>query len=169
MKYTEGAFREWAYGAAKAYGDHVGFDGEENKIVFNDRIADNMFMQVILMPEEYDLLLCPNLNGDYLSDACAALVGGLGVAPGVNIGKGLALFEPVHGSAPDLAGKNMANPTAMLLSAVLMLRHIEENTAADRLEAAIAAVLKEGRDVTADLGGRASTSGYADAVIAKML
>jgi isocitrate dehydrogenase (NAD+) len=90
------------------------------------------------------------------------------VAPGVNIGQGLALFEPVHGSAPDLAGRNMANPTAMLLSAVLMLRHIHEIEAADRLEAAIAAVLKEGAALTADLGGTASTGAYADAVIAKM-
>jgi isocitrate dehydrogenase (NAD+) len=113
-------------------------------------------------------MVMPNLYGDILSDLCSGLVGGLGVAPGANIGKDLALFEPVHGSAPRRAGQNMANPTATMLSGVLMLRHIGEAQAANRLEAAIAEVLKEGREVTYDLGGKAKTSQYADVIIAKM-
>ncbi|MHB8110097.1 MAG: NADP-dependent isocitrate dehydrogenase, partial [Syntrophorhabdaceae bacterium] len=100
MKYTEGAFREWAYETAGMYGEFVSLTDDGGKIVINDRIADNMFMQVISRPEDYDVLLCPNLNGDYLSDACAALIGGLGVAPGANIGDSVAIFEPTHGSAP---------------------------------------------------------------------
>jgi len=158
MKCTDGLFLSVARAVAAEY----------PAIEFEDMLVDAMCMKLVQTPTQYDVLVLPNLYGDIVSDLCSGLVGGLGVAPGVNIGKGLALFEPVHGSAPDLAGKNMANPTAMLLSAVLMLRHIHESTAADRLEAAIAAVLKEGKDVTSDLGGRASTSRYADAVIAKM-
>ncbi len=158
MKCTDGLFLSVARAVAPEY----------PAIEFEDMLVDALCMKLVQSPEQYDVLVLPNLYGDIVSDLCSGLVGGLGVAPGVNIGKGLALFEPVHGSAPDLAGKNMANPTAMLLSAVLMLRHIDESKAADRVEAAIAGVLKEGRDVTADLGGRASTSGYADAVIAKM-
>ncbi|MCX5901754.1 MAG: isocitrate/isopropylmalate family dehydrogenase, partial [Proteobacteria bacterium] len=119
-------------------------------------------------PTLYDVMVMPNLYGDILSDLCSGLVGGLGVAPGANIGKDLALFEPVHGSAPRRAGQNMANPTATMLSGVLMLHHIGEPHAANRLEAAIAEILKEGREVTYDLGGKAKTSQYADAIIAKM-
>ena len=159
MKCTDGLFLSVARAVAAEY----------PAIEFEDMLVDAMCMKLVQTPTQYDVLVLPNLYGDIVSDLCSGLVGGLGVAPGVNMGKGLALFEPVHGSAPDLAGKNMANPTAMLLSAVLMLRHIHESTAADRLEAATAAVLKEGTDVTADLGGKASTSGYADAVIAKMI
>jgi isocitrate dehydrogenase (NAD+) len=158
MKCTDGLFLSVARAVAAEY----------PAIAFEDMLVDAMCMKLVQTPAQYDVLVMPNLYGDIVSDLCSGLVGGLGVAPGVNIGSGLALFEPVHGSAPDLAGRNMANPTAMLLSAVLMLRHLDENTAADRVEAAIAAVLKEGKNVTADLGGTASTSGYADAVIAKM-
>jgi isocitrate dehydrogenase len=102
MKYTEGAFREWAYDAAEEFKGQLSFDSGKKKIQFNDRIADNMFMQVILRPEDYDILLCPNLNGDYLSDACAALIGGLGVAPGANIGDDVAIFEPTHVRSYDV-------------------------------------------------------------------
>ncbi len=150
MKYTEGAFREWAYKVAEEYGDPISFDGGEGKILFNDRIADNMFMQVILRPDEYDILLCPNLNGDYLSDACAALVGGLGVAPGANIGDQVAIFEPTHGSAPKYAGKDMINPTSFLLSGAMMFRHLDLEKAGSALERAIEEVVRDGI-VTYDL------------------
>lgn len=137
MKYTEGAFREWAYEVARDYADKLTFSGEKNKILFNDRIADNMFLQVILRPEDYDILLCPNLNGDYLSDACAALIGGLGVAPGANFGDNVAIFEPTHGSAPKYAGKDLSNPTSFLLCGAMLFRHINLEKAADILEYAI--------------------------------
>jgi isocitrate dehydrogenase len=137
MKYTEGAFREWAYEVARGYADKLTFSGEKDKILFNDRIADNMFLQVILRPEDYDILLCPNLNGDYLSDACAALIGGLGVAPGANFGDNVAIFEPTHGSAPKYAGKDLSNPTSFLLCGAMLFRHINLEKAADILEYAI--------------------------------
>lgn len=150
MKYTEGAFREWAYDVAKEYPDKLSFHGEDNKILFNDRIADNMFMQVILRPEDYDILLCPNLNGDYLSDACAGLIGGLGVAPGANFGDDVALFEPTHGSAPKYAGKDVSNPTSFLLSGAMLFRHIGLERAAEILERAIEDTVAQ-RIVTYDL------------------
>jgi len=137
MKYTEGAFREWAYEIAREFEEYVSFESEEGKISFNDRIADNMFMQVISKPENYDILICPNLNGDYLSDACAALIGGLGVAPGANIGDHVAIFEPTHGSAPKYAGKDLSTPTSFLLSGAMMFRHIGLDKAAQLLESAI--------------------------------
>ena len=137
MKYTEGAFREWAYEVVRGYADKLTFSGEKDKILFNDRIADNMFLQVILRPEDYDILLCPNLNGDYLSDACAALIGGLGVAPGANFGDNVAIFEPTHGSAPKYAGKDLSNPTSFLLCGAMLFRHINLEKAADILEYAI--------------------------------
>ena len=137
MKYTEGAFREWAYEVARGYADKLTFYGEKDKILFNDRIADNIFLQVILRPEDYDILLCPNLNGDYLSDACAALIGGLGVAPGANFGDNVAIFEPTHGSAPKYAGKDLSNPTSFLLCGAMLFRHINLEKAADILEYAI--------------------------------
>jgi isocitrate dehydrogenase (NAD+) len=158
MKCTDGLFLNVARAVAAEY----------PAIEFEDMLVDAMCMKLVQTPMQYDVLVLPNLYGDIVSDLCSGLVGGLGVAPGVNIGRNMALFEPVHGSAPDLAGRNMANPTAMLLSSVLMLRHIDESPAADMLEAAIATVLKEGKEVTADLGGKASTIQYADAVIAKM-
>ena len=124
MKFTEGAFREWAYEVAGEFADRVTCSDEPGKLVFNDRIADNMFMQAILRPEDYDILLCPNLNGDYLSDACAALIGGLGVAPGANIGDNVAIFEPTHGSAPKYTGKDLINPTSLLLSGAMMFDYM---------------------------------------------
>lgn len=144
MKYTEGAFRKWAYEVAEAYPDTISFDGSPGKILFNDRIADNMFMQAILRPDEYDVLLCPNLNGDYLSDACAALIGGLGVAPGANIGDDIAMFEPSHGSAPKYAGKDVINPTAFLLSGAMLLSHIGLPEAAVKVERAVESTLQAG-------------------------
>jgi len=156
MKYTEGAFREWAYDVAKEYKEHITLDGEKGKIRFNDRIADNMFMQVIMRPEEYDILLCPNLNGDYLSDACAALIGGLGVAPGANIGDNVAIFEPTHGSAPQYAGKDMVNPISFLLSGAMLFSYIGIEEASDRIEHAVRKTVNAGivtYDLARQMGG----------------
>jgi len=151
MKYTEGAFREWAYDTAAGFGEKIIFDNPpsnavlpDNKVFFNDIIADNMFMQVIMRPEDYDILLCPNLNGDYLSDACAALIGGLGVAPGANIGDEVAIFEPTHGSAPKFAGKDIINPVSFLLSASMMFKYTGHNRASHLLEKAIEETIKDG-------------------------
>ena len=142
MKCTDGLFLRTAREVAKAY---------EGKIHFEDRIVDNMCMQLVQRPQEYDVVVLPNLYGDIISDLCAGLIGGLGVAPGANIGDTVALFEATHGSAPKYKGMNKANPTAMILSGMMMLRHIGETKAADRLENAVAKVLKEGRSVTYDL------------------
>ena len=150
MKYTEGAFREWAYEVAQEFTDKLTFNEENDKILFNDRIADNMFLQVILRPEDYDILLCPNLNGDYLSDACAALIGGLGVAPGANFGDDVAIFEPTHGSAPKYAGKDLSNPTSFLLSGAMLFRYVGLEEAAELLERAIEETVDQ-RIVTYDL------------------
>ncbi len=140
MKYTEGAFRAWAYNIWEEL-----FRGSYgNDIQINDIIADNMFAQVILRPEEYDVLLCPNLNGDYLSDCCAALIGGLGVAPGANIGDEIAIFEPTHGSAPKYAGLDMVNPISFILSACMLFEHIKLPKAKELIEKAIERTLKEG-------------------------
>ncbi|HEV2458722.1 MAG TPA: isocitrate/isopropylmalate family dehydrogenase, partial [Ktedonobacterales bacterium] len=143
-------------------------------IQFEDRIVDNMCMQLVQKPELYDVLVLPNLYGDILSDLSAGLIGGLGVAPGANIGSEYAVFEPVHGSAPKYAGQNKVNPMAMMFSGVLMLRHLRERAAAERLEKALAGVIAEGKNVTYDLKPRpddptaVGTSQVADAVIAKM-
>lgn len=142
MKFTDGLFLATAREVAKEY---------EGKVLFEDCIVDNLCMQLVQRPENFDMLVLPNLYGDIVSDLCAGLIGGLGIAPGANIGEDAALFEPVHGSAPKYAGQNKCNPTATILSAVLMLRHLKEIEAADRLEKAVAAVLKEGKDVTYDL------------------
>lgn len=157
MKYTEGAFREWAYEIARVYEDHLVFESDgqrqgnsKDRILINDRIADNMFMQIILKPQAYDILLCPNLNGDYLSDACAGLIGGLGVAPGANIGDEVAIFEPTHGSAPKYAGRDMVNPTSFLLSGAIMFRYLGFDDAAVLIEDAIEETIKS-RIVTYDL------------------
>jgi len=141
MKYSDGIFLEAAREVAKEYPD----------IQFEDRIVDNMCMQLVQKPELYDVLVLPNLYGDIISDLCAGLVGGLGVAPGANLGDELAIFEPTHGSAPKYKGLNKVNPTAMILSGVLMLKHLGELEAAERLEKAVAAVIAEGKDVTYDL------------------
>jgi isocitrate dehydrogenase len=150
MKYTEGAFKEYAYEVAKEFPGEITFDAEKGKIVFNDRIADNMFMQVILRPDEYDILLCPNLNGDYLSDACAALIGGLGVAPGANIGDRIAIFEPTHGSAPKYAGKDVINPTSFILSGAMLFRYIGLDGVSALIEKAVEKTIGDGI-VTYDL------------------
>jgi isocitrate dehydrogenase (NAD+) len=159
MKLSDGLFLESCRTVAAAY---------EGRIEFEDRIVDNMCMQLVQKPELYDVLVLPNLYGDIVSDLCAGLVGGLGVAPGANIGTDGAVFEPVHGSAPKYAGLDKANPTAMILSGALMLRHLGYADQADRLEAAVRDVIGEGRTVTADLGGTAGTAAFADAVIKRM-
>ena len=149
MKFTEGAFREWAYETAREY-EELSVEGAPGKIGINDRIADNMFMQVISRPDEYDVLLCPNLNGDYLSDACAALIGGLGVAPGANFGDNVAIFEPTHGSAPKYAGKDIVNPTSFILSGAMLFDHIGLAGAAEMIRESIERTIRE-RIVTYDL------------------
>lgn len=141
MKFTDGLWLEVARNVARSYGD----------VEFEDRIVDNMCMQLVQKPELYDVLVLPNLYGDIVSDLCAGLVGGLGVAPGANIGRDAAVFEATHGSAPKYKGLDKVNPTALVLSGVLMLRHLGETDAADRLERAVAAVIAEGRHVTYDL------------------
>jgi len=154
MKLSDGLFLDVARGMAANYPD----------IEFEDRIVDNMCMQLVQKPELYDVLLCPNLYGDILSDLCAGLVGGLGVAPGANIGEGIAVFEPVHGSAPKYAGLDKADPTALILSAVLMLGHLGETEAAQVLFEAVRQVIGEGEQVTYDLGGCAGTAEMGRAV-----
>ncbi|MCK5534642.1 isocitrate/isopropylmalate dehydrogenase family protein [bacterium] len=141
MKYTDGLFLEVARQVAKEYSD----------IEFEDRIVDNMCMQLVQKPLLYDVIVLPNLYGDIVSDLCAGLVGGLGLAPGANLGEELALFEPTHGSAPKYKNQNKVNPTAMILSGVMMLRFINEREAADRIERAVAHVIAEGKFVTYDL------------------
>ena len=164
MKFTEGAFREWAYELAqKEFADETCQEGceEEGKLVLKDRIADAMFQEALLRPESYDVLATPNLNGDYLSDALAAQVGGLGLAPGVNMSDSLAFFEATHGTAPQIAGKDMANPGSMMLCGAMLLEHINEKAAAARLRAALAKTI-ENKTVPADLASqmeKAKTTG----------
>ncbi|MHB8781073.1 MAG: isocitrate/isopropylmalate dehydrogenase family protein [Candidatus Geothermincolia bacterium] len=158
LKFTDGLFLDCARRVAAEY----------PQIEFEDRIVDNMAMQLVQKPHIYDVLLCPNLYGDILSDLCAGLVGGLGVAPSGNMGDSIAVFEPVHGSAPKYKGMNKVNPTAMILSGALMLRYLGEERAADLIYEATAAVIGEGKTVTYDLGGDAGTSEMADAIVAKM-
>jgi isocitrate dehydrogenase (NAD+) len=159
MKLSDGLFLESCRTVAAHY---------EGRVEFEDRIVDNMCMQLVQKPELYDVLVLPNLYGDIVSDLAAGLVGGLGVAPGANIGTDAAVFEAVHGSVPKYAGQNKANPTALMLSGVLMLRHLGETASAERVEAAIREVVAEGRSVTYDLGGTAGTSDMADAVIERL-
>ena len=158
MKLTDGLFLESARTVAESYPD----------IAFEDWIVDAMAMKLVQVPENFDILVMPNLYGDILSDLAAGLVGGLGVAPGANIGDAMAVFEPVHGSAPKYTGMNKVNPVATLLSGVMMLRHLGESRAADRVMRAVIEVLTEKRMVTYDLGGTAGTSQMADAIIDKM-
>ena len=141
MKFSDGLWLETARNVAKDF----------PQIEFDERIVDNMCMQLVQKPELYDVVALPNLYGDILSDLCAGLVGGLGVAPGANIGDDCAVFEATHGSAPKYKGLNKVNPVALILSGVLMLRHLNETDAADRLENAVAEVIREGKDVTYDL------------------
>jgi isocitrate dehydrogenase (NAD+) len=164
MKFSDGLFLAVARDVAKEYPD----------IEFNDAIIDNLSMHLVTRPQNFDIIVAPNLYGDILSDLCAGLVGGVGLAPGANIGPDYAVFEPTHGSAPKYTGLNKVNPMAMMFSGVLMLRHLGETKAADRMEKAIAAVIKEGRQVTYDMKanrdapGIVGTSQVADAVIKKM-
>ncbi len=155
MKLTDGLFLESCQQVAADY---------DGRVAFEDRIVDNMCMQLVQKPELYDVLVLPNLYGDIISDLAAGLVGGLGVAPGANIGERAAVFEAVHGSAPKYAGQNKANPTALILSGALMLRHIGETEAADRVESAVRAVIAEGKTTTYDLGGSAGTRQFGEAV-----
>ncbi len=164
MKFSDGLYLQVAREVA----------AENDDIEFDDRIVDNMCMQLVQRPEEYDVLVLPNLYGDVLSDLCAGLIGGLGLAPGANFGEGIAIFEPTHGSAPKYAGQNKVNPMAQLLSGMLMLRHLDEQDAADGLEQAIADVIHEGKSVTYDMKPRrddptaVGTSEVADAIIEKL-
>jgi isocitrate dehydrogenase (NAD+) len=164
MKFSDGLFLAIAREVAQEYAG----------IEFEDRLVDNVTMQLVRRPQEFDIIVAPNLYGDILSDLCAGLVGGLGVAPGANIGDGIAVFEPTHGSAPKYTGQNKVNPMSAMLSGVMMLRYLGEVQAADRVEKAIAEVIAEGKDVTYDLksgvaGSQAvGTSQVADAVIEKL-
>ena len=155
MKLTDGLFLRSAQDVAKSYPD----------VACDQRVVDALCMELVMKPETFDGLLLTNLYGDIVSDLAAGLVGGLGLAPGANIGADCAMFEAVHGTAPDIAGKDIANPTAMILSAVLMLRYIGEAQAADRIEAALSAVLAEKRVITRDLGGTAGTRAFAGAIV----
>jgi isocitrate dehydrogenase (NAD+) len=165
MKCTDGLFMESARRVGSRY---------EGRLVVEDRLVDATCMQLVLKPGEFDVLVLPNLYGDIVSDLCAGLIGGLGVAPGANIGEQAAVFEAVHGSAPKYQGLNKVNPTAMILSGVLLLRHLGEQEAAGRLERAVEAVLREGRSVTYDLKPErddptaVGTREMADAVVERM-
>jgi isocitrate dehydrogenase (NAD+) len=164
MKFTDGLFLATAREVAEGYPD----------IEFEDRIVDNLSMQLVGRPEEYDVLVLPNLYGDIISDLCAGLIGGLGVAPGANIGDEVAVFEATHGSAPKYKGMNKVNPMAMMFSGMLMLRHLGEEQAADRLEGALAEVISEGKAVTYDMKptrgdpSAVGTSQVADAIVGKL-
>src|SRR5919108_173783 len=164
MKFSDGLYLRVAREVA----------AENDDVEFDDRIVDNLSMQLVQRPDEYDVLVCPNLYGDIVSDLAAGMIGGLGMAPGGNFGERAAVFEPTHGSAPKDTGQNRVNPMAMMLSGVMMLRHLEEREAADRVETAIAAVIAEGKSVTYDMKlsrddpTAVGTSEVADAVIDKM-
>ena len=159
MKMSDGLFLKCFHNVSKKYPE----------IESADMIIDNASMQLVMRPEQFDVLLCENLYGDIVSDLCAGLIGGLGLVPGANIGEKGAVFEAVHGSAPDIAGKGIANPTALLQSAILMLRHISERAAADRVETAMLNVFEEGQVRTRDIGGTATTDEFADAIIERMV
>jgi isocitrate dehydrogenase (NAD+) len=158
MKLSDGLFLECFYNVAKDYPD----------IEAEDKIIDNCCMQLVMRPEQFEVLVLENLYGDIVSDLCAGLIGGLGLVPGANIGEAGAVFEAVHGSAPDIAGQGLANPTAVLQSSILMLRHLGEREAAERIETAMLSVYEEGRVRTRDVGGTSKTAEFALAVIEKM-
>ena len=180
MKYTEGAFREWAYETAeKEFRDRIVTEQEvangasrDGKILLNDRIADNMFQQIITRPDEYDIILAPNLNGDYVSDAAGALIGNIGVLGGANIGDTYAMFEAVHGTVPKYAGMDVANPMGMLSACTLMLEHIGMDVAATSIKKAVSATLEEKiatKDIARFLGTEAvGTKEFSDSIIAKI-
>lgn len=159
MKLSDGLFLDCVRDIRKQYPD----------IEYDEQIVDAMCMNLVLHPESSDVLVMGNLYGDILSDLCAGFVGGLGLIPGANIGEEIAIFEAVHGSAPSIAGCNQANPTALIQSAIMMLRHLNLLNEANRIEAALYAVYEEGRDLTKDLGGTATTTQFTDALIAKLL
>ena len=178
MKFTEGAFRDWGYALAKEeFGEQTIGEWDEGdrdgRVIIKDRIADSMLQQVLTRTSEYDVIATTNLNGDYLSDACAAQVGGLGLAPGANIGDEVGFFEATHGTAPKYAGKDVINPSSVILSGAMMFRHLQWNEAADLIEAGIERTIKA-KKVTYDLerlmtgATKLRTSEYADAVIANM-
>jgi len=156
LKFTQGLFLEVGREVAKEY---------EGRVEFEDRIIDATAMHLVLNPYQFDVLVMENMFGDILSDLMAGLVGGLGMAPGGNIGTNAAIFEPVHGSAPDIAGRGIANPTAQILAACMMLEHIDQHETAARIRRAVEATLREGKTLTPDLGGSATTMEYAEAVI----
>src|ERR671921_799955 len=159
MKLSDGLFLECFRKVSKDYPE----------IEADDKIVDNACMQLVMRPEQFDIMLLENLYGDIVSDLCAGLVGGLGLVPGANIGELGAVFEAVHGSAPDIAGQGVANPTALLQSGILMLRHLGERDAAERVEQAMLKVFRDGQVRTRDIGGTSSTSEFADAIIAAMV
>ncbi|MBP1607710.1 MAG: icdA [Acidobacteria bacterium] len=181
MKFTEGAFRDWGYEVAKAeFRDQIvteeevaGGASREGKVLINDRIADSMFQQILTRTAEYDVFATPNLNGDYLSDACAAQVGGLGMAPGANIGDDIAFFEATHGTAPKYAGKDVINPSSVVLSGVMMFKHLGWIEAATLIEHGIERTIEQ-KKVTYDLARQMQgatelkTSQFADTIIANM-
>jgi isocitrate dehydrogenase len=181
MKFTEGAFRDWGYEVAKSeFRDHIVTEEEvwggasaEGKVLVNDRIADSVFQQILTRTAEYDVFACPNLNGDYLSDACAAQVGGLGIAPGANIGDDIGFFEATHGTAPKYAGKDVINPGSVILSGVMMFRYLGWGAVADLIERGLEKTIAE-KKVTYDLARQMSgatelkTSAFGDAVIGNM-
>lgn len=154
-KLSDGLFLEAARDVAKKY----------PQIEYKEILVDNLCMQLVQKPEQFDVLVLPNLYGDIVSDLCAGLVGGLGIAQGANIGLNAAVFEPVHGSAPDIKGQNKANPTALLLSAIEMLKHIEQRDVAEKIEKALFKTIKEGTSLTSDLGGNATTTEFTNAII----
>ncbi len=154
-KLSDGLFLECAREVAKKY----------PQIEYKEILVDNLCMQLVQKPEQFDVLVLPNLYGDIVSDLCAGLIGGLGIAQGANIGKDVAVFEPVHGSAPDIKGQNKANPTALLLSAIEMLKYINQNEVAERIQKALYKTIKENISLTSDLGGTASTSEYTNEII----
>ncbi len=158
MKLSDGLFLECFYNVAKDFPD----------IEADDKIVDNCCMQLVMRPEQFDVLVLENLYGDIVSDLCAGLIGGLGLAPGSNIGEAGAVFEAVHGSAPDIAGQGIANPTAILMSGIMMLRHLNEDAAADRVEKAMLDVFADGKFLTRDLGGTAKTNEFARAIVDKL-
>lgn len=158
MKLSDGLFIRCSRNVSKEYPE----------ISYGEHIVDNTCMQLVTNPYQYDMLLMENLYGDIVSDLCAAFVGGLGLVPGANIGNECAIFEAVHGSAPDIAGKGIANPTAVVRSAILMLRHLDEQEAANKVKYAVHSAYREGKHITRDMGGTASTGEFTDAVIAAM-
>ncbi|HXC48726.1 MAG TPA: isocitrate dehydrogenase (NAD(+)) [Candidatus Sulfotelmatobacter sp.] len=158
MKLSDGLFLHSVRAVAEKFKD----------IEYKELIVDNACMQIVINPDQFDVLLLPNLYGDVMSDLAAGLVGGLGVVPSGNIGAESAIFEAVHGTAPDIAGKGLANPTALLMSSILMLNHLGEKSAAERIEKALIKVYKEGKHVTKDVGGKAGTQEFTDAVIAAL-